>query len=1376
MPPRKGIVKSGNAGNSSKAPKPAAADANAPNATSEDPEKKHLFPPGSKTPLNLLHERCQKNGWEKPNTEARRHGNGWTCVIKLARQNKKTSTLDTVVMEPHPPLSMGTVLEAKHWGATYALYRFSNGLQLNRVLPPGPREYWNELAAAHKTAPDHLKWQYEADPFAARKAVDERQEKAAARKAAQAEGGPSGENGPQKPVVSREFEKAPEVRMAARLRELVESAIKTTHDQFPDLVKAEIAGKDHDWNIPSLEKSLRTLGFRPPQIQKTISFLTTDTTSPSAFLSSLLALPPLEACLSYLLLHTPEPDLPASFLSSQNSSESFVRGKNVATDDLATKWVEERAIKEAGWPEKVVKDVMRDAKVGGKWELLIECLCRKLLGKTWDDITPSHSLTKAEMEDRDQKRAEDLDAVVSVYPSATFNRSDATLSISLPNAPHIALNILHPDNHPYPSPGARFPPLFVSAPGLAPYTRLHLLSTVLNSLYTGDLQPLIEAGECVSFTAVDIVETEWQRIEKDGPPDVAEVMKYLLPSPKSTPATRASTPSLDTQGQNSSKGRDLPKSGKKKNKPVTDDRTDAQVLAQFQAVTAAKEYVKMLTEREKLPAWRARGKIVNIIARERVVVVVGETGSGKTTQLPQFILDSAILSSLGASTNVVITQPRRVSAISVAARVSAERLDDGSVGYAVRGDSKWDRRTKLLFCTQGVLLRRMTHGGEDGLAGVSHVVVDEVHERSVDGDFLLLELRELLKRNKTLKIILMSATINQQTFVNYFEGAPVIEIPGLTHPVKDFHLEDILPSIQYRPPLSRPSKNETEEQQRAFREEFESKGLDSDTIRALANLSRSERLDYQLIAAVISYIISRAQDPQAAILVFLPGVQEIRQCIETLRHSPVGGKLEIFPLHANLSSDEQRRVFMPTQKRKVVVATNVAETSITIPDVVYVLDSGKVKEMQYDPASGLSRLLEVKISQASGRQRRGRAGRTKPGECYKLFTQRDEKRMQESPVPEILRIPLENLLLQVKVMREQEDAKVFLSKAISPPKLEAIEKAWSVLVELGAVDGEEKLTALGRHMSLLPVDLRMAKMMILGSVFRCVDPILTMAACLSSKPLFTSPQEKREEAKAARARFAMANSDLLTDMKAYHTCIRLRSEGKSNKDIKAFCETNFMLPAAIQDITSLRHDFMSALAEIGFIPFGTSASAPELNVNSDNTNLLKSVILGGLWPRVARISLPKATFDQLAAGTIQRDHEAREFKMFDIAGGGERVFLHPGSMLFTASVYKSPFLAYFSKNMTSKLFLRDATEVPLYALLLFGGLVTVNHIGGGLTVGESVKLRAWPRIGVLVNQLRQLLDAQLDEAIEQARMTEIGENNPVVDAMLALVSGDGLSA
>ncbi|KAF9074920.1 P-loop containing nucleoside triphosphate hydrolase protein [Rhodocollybia butyracea] len=1334
MPPRKGIVRSGNAGNSSKS------SGKEDRATlGESSGEKPLFPVGSKTPASLLVERCQKNDW-KSTIETKKHTEGFCFVVTLSRVNKKTSERETVRLEPHPPYYRSSALEARHWGACYALYRFSNGLQLNRVLPPGPAEYWNQLAVEHKQAPDHMKWMYEADPFAARKQVEERQTRAAEKRAQTADAESGGSNHKRNAPVSNEFSQAQEVRMAVDLRDQVEEAVKQGLAMYPSAKQVDIS-TDEAQNII---QQLTHLGFKPVQARGAVKFLSEHSPIADRLLetSSLL-----DASIEYLILHLPEEALPERFLPSVNSSNPFITGAHSGGDDLKARWIAEKAIKEAGWPTHIVKEVTTDARYNSDWDLLLVALGKRLIGDESSAVP-----------DRDGKcfriDAQEVEAFGGHF--------EGTNHFVMPmfSAP-VTLNVLVPSDQQNTYLSSTYAPMYITGRSIPAYIRLHLLSRLLLSMKEPSFQ---EDGEGFCSAAMRCLENVWAEIEDQGPPDMSEVLRRLLPSRPSISSSEISA-SIRAPEKYRTKPFQKPKR--------RDSRSNEQIKADFDKVCQDDKYRELLSIREKLPSFTAVDKFLDLLQSSPVVVVVGDTGCGKTTQLPQFILDSLIKSYKGSSASIIVTQPRRLSAIGVANRVSAERLNDGSVGYAIRGESSQSEKTKLLFCTTGVVLRRLSLG--DKLEDVTHIVVDEVHERSVDGDLLLLELKELLARHTRLKVILMSATINHEIFSKYYGGAPLLSIPGFTHPVTDKYLEDFIQEIDYRPSGGRQVAGSSKTQ-KANEDALKLLGLDDRSISAIQSITRSDRVDYQLIASLVGHIVATATK-RGGVLVFLPGVQEIRQCIDALLGTLTANNTEILPLHANLSNTEQMRVFAKTSKWKIIVATNVAETSITIDDVIYVIDGGKVKEVQYDSEANISKLVETWVTQAAARQRRGRAGRTQPGTCYKLYTRKQEEKMGKYPVPEILRVPLESISLAVKVMREEEDVQHYLARALDPPQTGAMETAWSVLKELGAISEQGKLTSLGRHISMLPMDLRLGKMLILGTIFRCLGPALTIAACLSSKPLFISPTDKREEATQARARFAKGNSDLLTDLNAYDEAMRFNSEGKSQSSMRQFCENNFISHSTLREISTVRRDYLGPLATIGFVPLNSTPNSPELNTNSSNENLLKAVILGGLWPRVARVHLPKSAikFDKVQGGTVQRENTGKEFKFFDLRDG--RVFLHPSSVLFGRASWKSPFVVYFQKVMTTKPFLRDVTEVPIWSLLLFGGPVSIDHVRGGLIVStrdNHIKLKAWPRIGILANHIRNLLEAKLQKCVEEGSMLNEDNDGPVIAAILALLTNDGI--
>lgn len=1137
----------------------------------------------------------------------------------------------------------------------------------------------------------------------------------------------------------------------------------------------------------SVQRQLQTLGFRPAHITSAVSALSAaharlhagGSGSNDPLVLSLNILSPLEAAIEWLLLHLPEDDLPPRYRPGA-SSASMVTGAQAGGGQaaLVRGWLADKLVRQAGFPRKAVETVLANE---DKESLALEILGRRLAGwhgedGGWGDgEVTSWSGDEAAAEERQLMRDEEilaLDAVLGdryrrVSGSKDGEADEVAVELEA-GSEQLTLHIVLDDLSPYPSSQypTRLPPFYLTSTSLPSYMRLWLQADMLAQFRDPerhDLVSVLEAGSGgVVLSMVEHLENAVPGVI-ENPPDVGEVTKHLVPhveeEDEELPIARAAV-TRKKQGQ-----------WKKRRAPTEADHEATR--AKQARLFANPAYKPMLDDRAKLPAWKERDNICSAMELNRVLVVVGETGCGKSTQLPQFLLDYEIACGRGASANIIVTQPRRVAAMGVAARVAQERLEDvdkspGTVGYAIRGERQAGPDTRLLFCTTGIVLRRLSTGDTD-LSDVSHVIVDEAHERGVDTDLLICLLRDLLQRNKTIKVILMSATINEDIFVKYFNGAPALKIPGFTYPVKDHYLEDVIPHVNYNPTASRFGPRLNEDQKAAMRAEYEKLGLTHDDLRKLEVISQSDRIDYGLVAATVKHIVDTA-DSNGAILIFMPGVMEIRQCVQELQAAALGS-VEILPLHANLSSAEQRRVFVSTApRRKIVVATNVAETSVTIPDVVYVVDSGRVKETQYDAENGMQRLVEAWTSRASGRQRRGRAGRTQPGQCYKLYTRRTENNsMPRFPVPEILRTPLEALFLQVKAMNEETDVKAFLSRAIDPPKLDAIDAAWQTLLDLGAVESEKhtsKLTAMGRHMSMIPVDLRLSKMLVLATIFKCLDPILTIATLLSSKPLFTSPMDRRDEAKKARESFATARSDLLTDVKAYEAVSALRG-----REARTFCEANFISPSTVRDLTSLRGDFLSALSSLGFIERGSAALAAA-SVNT-SPNLLKAILVGGLYPRVARIALPVAQFERISHGTLQKEHEAKEVKFFDNAG---RVFLHPSSILFSESGWKKGYLAYFAKAETSKVFLRDATDVPLFALLLFGGNITVNHYAGGLMLGKDgmVKLRASTRIGVLCAQLRRLLDAQLAEMVESPHGA--GDvRGEVADAMMALLARDGLT-
>eukprot|EP00873_Tetraselmis_striata_P014025 jgi/Tetstr1/434289/TSEL_023396.t1 len=812
--------------------------------------------------------------------------------------------------------------------------------------------------------------------------------------------------------------------------------------------------------------------------------------------------------------------------------------------------------------------------------------------------------------------------------------------------------------------------------------------------------------------------------------------------------------------------------------------------------------VKMRQQRERLPAWESRAKIAEAVRSSRVVVIAGETGCGKTTQVPQFILDDAIQRGEGGRVSIICTQPRRISATSVAQRVAAERGEQigGTVGYQIRLEKKGGAATRVMFCTIGILLRRLID--DPTLVGCTHVIVDEVHERSLDSDFLLVLLRRLLAQKPSLKIVLMSATLNADAFSSYFGGGPVITIPGFTHPVKELYLEDVVQLTAYAlPPGSEfqrqraPAQN-TEEM--AAIAKLLQQGYSANTVATLRRMD-PDKINYELLTAVVAWIC-KSGGP-GAVLIFMPGLMEITALHTALSANPVikaatrNGAF-LIAMHSALSSAQQNAAFSipPDGVRKIVVATNIAETSITIEDCTFVVDTGRVKENSYSPATHICCLLERWTSRASAKQRRGRAGRVAPGTCLRLFTRWAHEHVLEAyQEPEIMRVPLEGLCLQIKMLRFPGGVEGFLGSAMQSPDRAALSAALQALkarADVGALDHAENLTPLGRHLAVLPVDARVGKMLLIAAIMGCLDPVLTVAAAMSSRSPFVAPLEKREEADLAKRSFADCNSDHLAVMQVYQEWLSARSAGRGAE--RTFCRDSFVSGRALEEISDLRQQFRSLLYDVGFMGAGrgrggggrggrasrgrgggghTRAVDAEdaANAHAANRNLVLAVICAGLYPNAVRVA---GNAGGGSGGKSSGKEPPKLFARSATRPGDEPVAIHPSSVSFGVTKFPSRWLVYLEKVKTSAVYLRDASPATPYSLLLFGGDVQVQHTAGTVTIDRWATLRCQPRTGALFRMLRDRLDALLDDKIQNPKVDVWTLGGPLIRAIVQLLSSE----
>ncbi|NXL21455.1 DHX36 helicase, partial [Setophaga kirtlandii] len=818
-------------------------------------------------------------------------------------------------------------------------------------------------------------------------------------------------------------------------------------------------------------------------------------------------------------------------------------------------------------------------------------------------------------------------------------------------------------------------------------------------------------------------------------------------------------------------------------KTEQDPDLDEQLKEDLMKKRSDPRYIEMQRFREKLPSYGMREELVKLINSNRVTVISGETGCGKTTQVTQFILDDHIERGLGSTCRIVCTQPRRISAISVAERVAAERAEScgngRSTGYQIRLQSRLPRKQgSILYCTTGIVLQWLQ--SDKHLSSISHVVLDEIHERNLQSDVLMSIIKDLLNVRLDLKVILMSATLNAEKFSEYFDHCPMIHIPGFTFPVVEYLLEDVIEKLRqvYTPErtdrrlhwrrgfmqghMSRPEKEEKEEIYRqqwpAYLRQLQGR-YSASTISALEMMD-DDKVDLDLIAALIRHIVLEEED--GAILVFLPGWDNISTLHELLMSQVMfkSDRFIIIPLHSLMPTVNQTQVFKKTPPgvRKIVIATNIAETSITIDDVVFVIDGGKIKETHFDTQNNISTMAAEWVSKANAKQRKGRAGRVQPGHCYHLYNGLRASLLDDYQLPEILRTPLEELCLQIKILRLGGIA-YFLSKLMDPPSRDAVMLAINHLMELNALDRQEELTPLGVHLARLPVEPHIGKMILFGALFCCLDPVLTIAASLSFKDPFVIPLGKEKIADARRKELSKnSKSDHLTVVNAFTGWEEARSCGFRNE--KDYCWEYFLSSNTLQMLHNMKGQFAEHLLAAGFVN-SRNPKDPKSNTNSGNEKLLKAVICAGLYPKVAKI----------------RPSFSKKRKMVKVCTKTDgSVNIHPKSVNVEETEFHYNWLVYHLKMRTSSIYLYDCTEVSPYCLLFFGGDISIqkDKDQDTIAVDEWIVFQSPEKIANLVKKLRKELDDLLQEKIESPHPVEWADvksrDTAVLTAIIDLIT------
>ncbi|XP_074370304.1 putative pre-mRNA-splicing factor ATP-dependent RNA helicase DEAH2 [Apium graveolens] len=652
----------------------------------------------------------------------------------------------------------------------------------------------------------------------------------------------------------------------------------------------------------------------------------------------------------------------------------------------------------------------------------------------------------------------------------------------------------------------------------------------------------------------------------------------------------------------------------KNNGDVTNSVTS--LINRWNGRAYTQRYHDILEKRKSLPVWHQKLEFLKAFKDNQTLILVGETGSGKTTQIPQFVLETVELESRNKYM-IACTQPRRVAAMSVARRV-AEEMDvciGEQVGYSIRFEDCTSSQTVLKYLTDGMLLREaMT---DPLLKRYNVIILDEAHERTLSTDVLLGLLKQVLKNRPDLKLVVMSATLEAEKFQGYFCGAPLMKVPGRLHPVEIFYTQ----------------KNE----------------------------------DDYVKAAIHTVVQIHTCQPPGDILVFLTGEEEIEDACRKIKKEigkfgdSVGPAL-VVPLYSTLPPAMQQKIFDPAPSplmpngpagRKIVVSTNIAETSLTIDGIVYVIDPGFAKRKVYDPRTRVESLQVAAISKASAHQRSGRAGRTQPGKCFRLYTEKSfHNYLEPETCPEIQR---SNIAVTVLTLKKIGIDDLVHFDFMDPPAPETLMRALELLNYLGALDDEGNLTRLGEIMSELPLDPEMGKMLVVSPEFNCSNEILSICAMLSVPNCFLRPREAQKAADQAKARFAHIDGDHLTLLNVYH-------DYKQNNDDQSWCYENFVNYRVLKSADHVRQQLACIMARFNLKLCSTDFNSRDYYIN------IKKAMLSGYFTQVAHL---ERTGDYLTV----KDNRV--------------VHLHPSSCLG----HKPEWVIYKEHVFTSKNFLRTVTDV-----------------------------------------------------------------------------------
>ncbi|KAH3672046.1 hypothetical protein WICMUC_004473 [Wickerhamomyces mucosus] len=1366
-------------------------------------------PSSGKLPINLLHEHAQRSKWEKVEYDMFKIKDGMKSVAKLNWIDPKSKEKITIKCD-HDLTPKNTPIEARYDAATIALHRVCFNKNLSMVLPREYKDIWIDceikrklLLKENKLKHDQI---YNNDPF--KVYLDLKTSKANNAKILEIKKINDLKSNKKSPIVLTSINKNNESSSSSLNSSSTKKCLKPQNipsQTFPTVkfpkkiwdqaLSFKLSTKQHEliqnsikthinWKLYSERSSngsrninfeiLKDLGFRDSHIKESLNY---------------------QDPLSFLLFNIPDDDLP----------EFFSITNNIPTKDLITithkNEFEIKKIMEFGISRN--KSILTMNENNKSLNNSIISLTQNLIYYKYQGDQESNSLElwEEEIESLITIFNDDIKEVVKII-------DESTISIQFNN--FLNISIYKSQNYPLELSGFIVSPNDSNKFKLPNYVKLKILEKLADYVQNNLL------GDCYIYSIIDWLQQHCERI--------IETPGLLLDTKNN----------IDDELEEDFKDSQV-NSQFKKNSNFIKYQDLNLIKLNYESRLNSSELSKRIKDRSKLPAWKEKSKIIDLIDSNQITLITGETGSGKSTQLVQFILDELLYKNSDFKTQIICTQPRRISAIGLAERVAHERVTTlgDEVGYMIRGVNKTTNNTKIKFVTNGILVKFLQNGDE--FLNNTILVIDEVHERSMEIDLTLIMIKRLLSKNKKLKIVLMSATVDIKIFQTIFHDLKSTHISGRTFPIQDFYLGDVLNKTQFKLNI-----NDELVQPKPDSKFFQQGNINYDLIAQLVN-----KIDEQDLAN---------DDFEGSILIFLPGIAEISKCIRTIENT-FGKASIVLPLHSALTSNEQQKVFGKYPgRRKIIVSTNIAETSITIDDCVVTIDSGKVKQVTYNNIDNTTKLVEIFESKAEAKQRRGRAGRVSSGISYKLFTENTFESMLSNPIPEIKRINLDSLYLVVKSMGII-DVVDFLKVGIDPPEIASVLKSEEILKCSGLIDEYNDLTQLGNYISMLPtVDPKHGKLLIYSIIFNITDIGILIASVLSVGNIFLKNNIGNRD--FYKASLSKDYGDLLSAVLLVKKYLDLTGDSKAQKKFLTDHQISFL---KINEIKTCKVQYISILKDIGFIPFSYSEKDPGFNKNDDNLSLLKSLITAAFYPQVARVQFPDPKYLNTSSGSVEIDQDSKLIKYWirneeyitklnEIRNKDQakeivndslpatRAFIHPSSVLFetsnkeldvsqlkelqeleklkddvikredglldfedlqklkqrqenwkpqlksassSASTLKNQqFLVYNSSSMTNKLYIRDLTPTSVLSALLFGGplrydLNNKNKSSPGIVLDDWLPIRTWCKTAVLIKELRVLLDQTIMQKLESANNTS-RKNDEVLNLIIDLLEAERL--